>query len=46
MARYTVEVEDNIINFFREKINNSESIEIMLSKMIKLLQEILIAANL
>jgi len=45
MAKYTIEIDDEVIEFFRDMIDDSEPVEIMLPKMLKLLQEIIKTAN-
>ena len=45
MAKYTIEIEDELIKYFRENIDATEKTEIMLVKLLKLLREILETAN-
>ncbi len=45
MAKFEIEVDSETIQFFRENIDDREPVEILLSKMLKLLKEILKAAN-
>ena len=45
MARYIIDIDEELIKYFRNKIDDSESTEIMLPKLLKLLREILETAN-
>lgn len=43
--KITLDIEKELIEFFRNNIDNSEPVEIMLVKMLRLLREILCLAN-
>lgn len=41
MSEYKIDIDDNLIEFFRNKIDNTMPVELLLVKMLKLLREIL-----
>ena len=45
MARYIIDVDDELIKYFRKNVDDSESAEIMLSKLLKFLRELLEASK-
>gem|GEM_PF-4905824 len=45
MAKITLEIENDLITFFRKHIDDTEPVEVLLVKMLKLLRELLLVAN-
>ena len=45
MAKYTIEIDEELIRYFRKNVDDKETPEIMLVKLLKLLREILETAN-
>jgi len=43
--KYTIEVDKSLVAFFREKIDDTIPVEVLLSKMLGFLRELLILAN-
>ena len=42
---YQIDIEDDLVNFFKDNIDDSEPTESMLAKMLKFLRELLVTAN-
>ena len=45
MARYILDIDDTLMKYFRDKVDDTEPAEIMIPKLLKLLRELLEAAN-
>jgi len=45
MAKYTIEADDKLIGYFKEKIDDTSKTEVMLVNLLELLRELLEVAN-